>query len=71
MPYIRVELLKGRSPEQKKELAKALTETYARVFETWVDGIHVTFDERDDRLIGNLQLLIAAQRDRGAFGHPP
>ncbi|MDD9902932.1 MAG: tautomerase family protein [Rhodospirillaceae bacterium] len=47
MPYIRVELLKGRSPEQKKELAKALTETYARVFETRVDGIHVTFDERE------------------------
>jgi 4-oxalocrotonate tautomerase len=31
MPIIRVEMFKGRSREQKRELARELTETFVRV----------------------------------------
>ena len=40
MPLIRVELFEGRTPEQKRALAQALTETTCRVLGTKPEGDH-------------------------------
>ena len=43
MPTIRVELFEGRTPQQKAELAKELTEACVRVLGGSPDGIDVLF----------------------------
>ncbi|MFM7970928.1 MAG: 4-oxalocrotonate tautomerase [Betaproteobacteria bacterium] len=43
MPLIRVELFEGRTPEQKRALAQALTETTCRVLGTKPDGVDIMF----------------------------
>lgn len=43
MPTIRVELFEGRSPDQKRELAKQLTEACVRVLGSKPDGVDVLF----------------------------
>ena len=43
MPLIRVELLEGRSPEQKRELARALTEATTRTLGCKPDAVDVMF----------------------------
>ena len=43
MPLIRVELFEGRTPEQKRELAQALTEATCRVLGTKPSGVDVMF----------------------------
>ena len=47
MPIIRVEMLTGRSKEQKAELAKALTDAIVRVANTSADHTIVVFDDID------------------------
>jgi 4-oxalocrotonate tautomerase len=43
MPTIRVELLEGRTPEQKKELAKALTQACVDTLGSKPDAVDVLF----------------------------
>ncbi|NCT83502.1 MAG: 4-oxalocrotonate tautomerase [Comamonadaceae bacterium] len=43
MPTLRVELFQGRTPEQKRELAQALTEACVRVLGGSADGVDVLF----------------------------
>ena len=43
MPTIRVELLEGRTPEQKKELAKALTEATCQTLGSSPAAVDVLF----------------------------
>lgn len=43
MPTLRVELLEGHTPEQKKELAKALTEACQKVLGSKPEGVDVLF----------------------------
>lgn len=43
MPTIRVELLEGRTPEQKKELAKALTEATCKTLGSNPAAVDVLF----------------------------
>ncbi len=43
MPLIRVELFEGRSPEQKRELAVALTEATVRTLGCKPDAVDVMF----------------------------
>jgi 4-oxalocrotonate tautomerase len=43
MPSIRVELFEGRSTDQKRELAQALTEATVRVLGVGADGVDVMF----------------------------
>jgi 4-oxalocrotonate tautomerase len=43
MPIIKVELFKGRSPEQKALLAKEITETVTRVMNVKPESTHVIF----------------------------
>ncbi|MDR7334801.1 4-oxalocrotonate tautomerase [Roseateles asaccharophilus] len=43
MPTLRVELFEGRSAEQKRALAKELTEACVRVLGTSADGVDVLF----------------------------
>lgn len=45
MPTIRVELFEGRSVEQKRALAKELTEACVRVLGGSADGIDVIFSD--------------------------
>jgi 4-oxalocrotonate tautomerase len=43
MPLIRVELFEGRTPEQKRALAQALTETTCRVLGAKPEAVEVMF----------------------------
>ncbi len=45
MPTLHVELFEGRTPTQKAELAKALTEACVRVLGGSADGIDVIFTD--------------------------
>lgn len=47
MPIIRVEMFKGRSREQKRELVKELTETYVRVCGGTAQGISIILSDVD------------------------
>mgnify|MGYP000116624474 FL=1 len=43
MPTIRVELLEGRTPEQKRDLAQALTETTCKVLGSKPEAVDILF----------------------------
>lgn len=43
MPSIRVEMFEGRTVEQKRALAQALTETTMRVLGVGADGVDIMF----------------------------
>jgi len=45
MPTIRVELFEGRTAEQKRQLAKELTDACVRVLGSRADGVDVLFFE--------------------------
>lgn len=45
MPTLRVELFEGRSAEQKRALAKELTEACVRVLGVGADGVDVIFQD--------------------------
>ena len=47
MPIIRVEMFKGRSAEQKRELVRELTETFARVAGGNPGAVHVLISDVD------------------------
>jgi 4-oxalocrotonate tautomerase len=47
MPIIRVEMLKGRTDEEKKKLAEALTQTMSEVLSNDINSIYVIIDERE------------------------
>jgi 4-oxalocrotonate tautomerase len=46
MPIVRVDLFEGRSREQKRELARGITEVVARTCGVSPDGVHVLITER-------------------------
>ncbi len=45
MPVIRVEMIEGRSKDQKREIAQVFAREMARICECNEQGIHVVFDE--------------------------
>ncbi len=47
MPIVRVELWTGRTRQQKKELAKAITEAVVRIAGTTSDATIVIFEDID------------------------
>lgn len=47
MPVIRVEMFKGRTREQKRELVRALTDTYIRVLGGKPEGVTIILAEVD------------------------
>jgi 4-oxalocrotonate tautomerase len=47
MPVLRVSMYKGRTLEQKRELAEALTEVMVRVAKTTAQGTTIIFEEVD------------------------
>ncbi|AET92716.1 MULTISPECIES: tautomerase family protein [Caballeronia] len=46
MPIIRVEMLAGRTLEQKSELAEVLTRETARIARCTLTDVQIVFDER-------------------------
>lgn len=59
MPVIRVDMLTGRSIEQKSEIAEVFTRELARIAKCTEDDVQIIFNEvertnwaRDGRLIG-------------------
>jgi len=56
MPIVRVEMYEGRSMDQKRELARDLTEVVARVTGNSADAVHVIIEEirRENWAIGGL-----------------
>lgn len=46
MPIIRVELLEGRTVDEKAKLAAVLTDAYVDLFKIDPEGIHVIIDEK-------------------------
>lgn len=45
MPLIRIEMFPGRSMEQKRELAEAITREAARILEVGPDSVDIIFAE--------------------------
>ena len=45
MPIIKVEMLEGRSTDQKKELVQSLTREMVRVTGCGLDSVYVVIDE--------------------------
>lgn len=43
MPTIRIELFEGRTPEQKRDLAKAITDATCQVLGGSPDGVDILF----------------------------
>ncbi len=43
MPTLRVELMEGRTPEQKRDLAKALTEATCQVLGSSPEAVDILF----------------------------
>ncbi|NBY08874.1 MAG: 4-oxalocrotonate tautomerase [Betaproteobacteria bacterium] len=56
MPTIRVELMEGRTPEQKKELAKALTDAICKTLGSKPESVDIYFLMSETRL-GNRRCL--------------
>ena len=56
MPTIRIELMQGRTPEQKRELAKAITEVTVKVLGGSAESVDVLFFdiERHDWATGGV-----------------
>lgn len=47
MPIVEISLFSGRSPEQKNELAKAITEDFVRILNVKQESIQIIFNEVD------------------------
>ncbi len=47
MPFISVKMLKGRTDQQKKDLAKAMTDAMVEIFGAPADGTMVVIEEFD------------------------
>ena len=65
MPIIKVEILEGRSREQKRELAQTLTKETARIIKVSEASIFVVIDEvkKENWAIGGeLRVLQVAQQ---------
>lgn len=45
MPLLRVEMFDGRTPEKKKKLVEALTETVCQVLELKPEDVSIILDE--------------------------
>ncbi|MFT5112199.1 MAG: 4-oxalocrotonate tautomerase [Parasphingorhabdus sp.] len=45
MPMIRVEMLAGRNEDQKRELAKELTDAFVRTCGGTPDGLHIVITD--------------------------
>lgn len=58
MPIIKIEMLKGRTTEQKRELAKVMTREYVRICGGRAEAIYVVIDdvEKENWAVGG-QLL--------------
>ena len=54
MPVVRVSFYQGRSPEQKREIAEAITEALVRIGGSQREAVNVIFDSfaREDWVIG-------------------
>ena len=63
MPIIKVEILEGRSREQKRELAQTLTKETARIIKVSEASIFVVIDEvkKENWAIGGELLQVAQQ----------
>lgn len=54
MPVVRVSFYQGRSPEQKREIAEAITDALVRIGGSQREAVNVIFDNfaREDWVIG-------------------
>ena len=62
MPVITIRLMEGRTLEQKRELAKVISEAVSRIANTPLQGVHVIFENvpRADWSLGG---VLFADRD--------
>lgn len=47
MPIIRIDLLKGRSVEQKQQMAKEITKTVSKIAKTKEENIKIIFSDME------------------------
>jgi len=45
MPFINIKLVEGRTPEQKQELARRITQNVQEILNTGPEHVWVTFDD--------------------------
>jgi 4-oxalocrotonate tautomerase len=72
MPVVRVAFYEGRSPQQKREVAEAITEALVRVCGSKRDGVHVMFENvsKTDWVIGGAPEFGAAAKSEPAKATP-
>lgn len=47
MPFVNVKMLSGRTIEQKREIAKAITEAMVNIGKAQPENVYVMFDEME------------------------
>lgn len=45
MPVVTIQLLEGRTLDQKRELTKVISEAVSQIANTPLDGVHVIFED--------------------------
>jgi 4-oxalocrotonate tautomerase len=66
MPIIRLEMLNGRTVEQKRELADVLTRETARIARCSTDSVQIVFSEVDRDNWANGGTLASEPKKSGA-----
>ena len=68
MPMIRVTLNAGRSTQQKREFAEAVTEAFVRICGSTRQAVQVVYEdvERENWVIGGAPELAEAQRAKAS-----
>ena len=64
MPVVRVSFYEGRTPEQKREIAEAITDALVRIAGSRREAVNVLFDNhtREDWVIGGAPELAKPTR---------
>jgi 4-oxalocrotonate tautomerase len=70
MPVVRVSFYQGRSPEQKRQIAEAITDALVRIAGSKRHAVNVIFENvaKDDWVIGGAPEVAESASKPGASG---
>jgi 4-oxalocrotonate tautomerase len=71
MPVIRVELIEGRSPEQKQALAQAMTESFVAICGGTPQSVQVIFQDVRKTDWASAGRLLAAPAESASTANKP
>ncbi len=62
MPFVTIVLKEGRTPDQKRELAKAVTDAVARTVNAKPEAVHIVIHDEPAHNLAHAGVLLADQR---------